>query len=102
MEELSVASPPIFNGAFFGFAHEGLQFGKDLLDRIEIGELRRQEEELGAGCAYGGADGPAFVAAEVVHDDDVARPEGRHQELAAVGLDAFAVDRTVEDTGRAV
>lgn len=38
--------------------------------------------------------------AEIVHDEDVARSEGRHQELAAVGQRAPAVDWTVEDTGR--
>jgi len=99
LEELSDASPRILDGAFLSFAQESLQLGEDLLDRIEVGGIGRQEEELGASGAYGGADGPAFVAAQIVHDDDVTWLEGRDQELADVGQEACAVDRTVEDAG---
>ena len=42
----------------------------------------------------------AFVRAEVVHDDDVARLQRRHQELLDVGHEALAVDRAVDDAGR--
>ena len=40
-----------------------------------------------------------FVAAEIVHDDDVARAEGGHQELLDIGAKAGAVDRPVNDAG---
>ena len=40
------------------------------------------------------------MAAEIVHDDDVARPERRHQELSDIGLEVFTVDRAVEDHRR--
>jgi len=99
LEELADASPCMLDGAFLGFAQEPLQLGEDLLDRVEVRRVRRQQEELGAGGAYGGADGPAFVAVQIVHNDDVARVEGRHQELAHVDQEACAVDRTVEDAG---
>lgn len=39
----------------------------------------------------------AFVAAEVVHDDDVAGLEHWNELLFDIGAEAFAVDRTVED-----
>jgi hypothetical protein len=38
------------------------------------------------------------VAAEIVHDDDVAGLEDRNELLLDIGAEAFAVDRTVEDT----
>ena len=41
------------------------------------------------------------MAGEVVEDDDVAGPERRDEELLDPGLEALAVDRAVEDAGRA-
>lgn len=35
-------------GTLSGFAHQVLELGEDLLDRIEIGAVRRQEQEPGA------------------------------------------------------
>ncbi len=40
------------------------------------------------------------MASEVVHDDDVAGLEGRHELLLDIGEEADAVDRPVEDKGR--
>jgi hypothetical protein len=37
------------------------------------------------------------VAAEVIHDDDVAGFENRHELLLDIGAEAFTVDRAVED-----
>jgi hypothetical protein len=48
------------------------EFCKDLPDGVEIGRVFGQEEELGAGRADEGSYGFALVAAEIVHDDDVA------------------------------
>ena len=66
-----------------GFAQQVLELGEDLLDRVQIGRVFRQEEELGAGGADGVAHRLALVAAEIVHDDDVA---GR----ASVGTRTFS------------
>ena len=41
-----------------------------------------------------------LVGAEVVEDHDVARLEGWNEELFDVGVEAFAVDRPVEQAGR--
>ena len=43
------------------------------------------------------AQGGGLVAAEIVHDDDVAGLEGRNELLLDIGAEAFAVDRAVED-----
>ena len=40
------------------------------------------------------------MGAEVVEDDDVARLEGRNEELFNIGAEAFAVDGPVEQAGR--
>lgn len=48
---------------------------EDLLDRIDVGALGRQEHEAGAPCADGIPDGQLFVAEQVVEDDDVAGRE---------------------------
>ena len=44
--------------------------------------------------------GLCLVGAEVVEDDDVARLEGRNEELFNIGAEAFAVDGPVEQAGR--
>ena len=67
---------------------------------LRSGRVGRQEEQLGAGSADGAADGLALVAAEIVHDDDVAGPERRDEHLLDIGEEALAVDRAVDDAGR--
>jgi len=84
-------------GAFLSLAHQVLELGKELLDGIEIGTVRRQEEEMGAGVADRGAGGFAFVRTEIVEDDDVARRQGRRQKLFDISGEQRAVDRSVED-----
>jgi len=84
---------------FGGFAQQGLEFGKDLLDRIEVWAVGRQEEELGAGGANGAAYRLAFVAAEIVDDDDIAGFECWNKNLFDVSQEAFAVDRPIDHAG---
>lgn len=92
------ASPCVFSGSFGGLSQQVLELGEHLLDRVQVGRVWRQVEQLGLGGTDGLADSWAFVAGEVVHDDDVARCEGGHEEL----LDPFdktgPVDRLIEDT----
>ena len=49
-----------------------LYLGTDLFDRVEIGLIFRQAPQLCSCGLDGGPDGFGFVAAEVVHDDDIA------------------------------
>jgi len=42
------------------------------------------------------ADGAAAMRAEIVHDDDVARLQGRDENLVDVEAEALAVDRSLE------
>jgi hypothetical protein len=100
IEEGSDAFPGCFDGSFVGLSEQCFELGKDLFDGVEIGAVGRQEDELGTGAADGLADGLAFVAAQVVHDDDIARAERWHQELLDIGEEGLAVDGAVEHAGR--
>ena len=70
-----------------------------LAKTCEIGRVAWQEEQLGAGAADQPASRLALVTAEIVHDDDVAGAQARHQKLLDIGAKAGAVDRPVEDAG---
>jgi hypothetical protein len=52
------------------------------------------------GGADRGANGAALVAAEVVHNDDVAWREDGRENLLAISAEACAIDRSVDDAGR--
>jgi len=60
------------------------ELGEHLFDGIEVGAVGRQEDEVGAFGSDDGASGLAFVAAEVVQDDDIARGESRGENLLDV------------------
>jgi hypothetical protein len=47
-------------------------FAKDLLDRLQVGAVGRQEQQMRASFADGSSDRLAFVAAQIVEHDDVA------------------------------
>ena len=77
-----------------------LELGEDLLDRIEIGAVGRQEKPVCACGADGLADRLAFVTAGIIEHDDIARLEGADKELFGIGAEALAVNRYVKDAGR--
>jgi hypothetical protein len=56
-----------------------------------------QEKELSLCCADRGANGAALMAAEVVHDDNVARREDGRENLLDISVEACAVDRSVDN-----
>jgi hypothetical protein len=63
---------------------EMFELGEDLFDGIEVGAVGRQEDEVGAFGSDDCASGLTFVAAEIVQDDDIARREGRSENLLDV------------------
>jgi hypothetical protein len=77
-----------------------LEFGEDLLDRIEIGAVGRQEDHVRSHGADRGARRLALVASEIVENDDVAGVERRGEDLLDVSREALAIDRPIEDAGR--
>lgn len=100
MEKAADPAPNTFNGTLFGFAEQDFELCEDLLDRIEVGAIGRQEDKPGAGGADRLADGLALMRAEIVHDDDVAGLERWHQHLLDIGAEALTVDWPVDDARR--
>jgi hypothetical protein len=84
----------------FGLSQQSLEFGEDLLDRIEVGRVFRQEHEARPDGSDGLSHRLSLVGAEIVEDDDVARLEGGREELFDIGAKAFAVNGAVEQAGR--
>lgn len=81
-------------------AHPVPYLGEGLFDRIGVGGVGWQEPEPCAGGFDALADSRGLVAAEIVHDDNVAGLEGGHQLLLDISAQALAIDRPVEDTRR--
>lgn len=90
-------APCVLNGAPLGVSHPVLDLGEGLLNRVEVWGVRRQEPEPGAGRPDHCADGSRLVGTEIVHDDNVAGLERRHELLLDISPEALAVDRSVED-----
>ena len=66
----------------------GLEFGESLFDGIEVGAVGRQITH-GRACRFDRSlNAWAFVRTEIVHDDDVARSQIRHQHAIDIGLEA--------------
>ena len=89
-----------FDGSFCGLAEQQLELGEDLLDRVQVGGVRRQVQQLGPDGADGAANGGTFVTAQVVHDDNVTRGERWYEELLDPGGEVEAIDRPVEHAWR--
>ncbi len=77
-----------------------LQFGKELLDRVKIGAVGWQEEQSGSGSSDNVAYRGAFVRAEIVENDDIARLQGLDELGFDVGSECLTVDRSVENPWR--
>lgn len=91
--------PSVFHVAFLGHAHPVFDLGEGLFDGVEVGAVGRQEPEPSVGGFDGGAHGFGFVAAEIVHDDDVAGFKCSDELLFNIGEKARPIDRAVEDAG---
>jgi hypothetical protein len=72
------------------------ELGEDLFDGIEAGAVGRQKDEVRAFGSDDSASGFAFVAAEVVQDDDIARREDRGEDLLDVEEEGFPVGECQE------
>ena len=72
--------PGGFEVTRLSLSDEVFELGEDLFDGIEVGAVGRQEDEVSAFGSDDGASGLAFMAAEVVQDDDIARREDRGEE----------------------
>lgn len=85
--------------AFGGLSQMRLEFGEGLLDRIEVGAVRRDEQERCAEALDSGAHGGFLAARQVVHDDDVAAVQFRLEDTGHIGEERIGVHRPVEHPG---
>ena len=95
-EELADCRAERIEGACGGFTQQVLEFGEDLLNGVQVGRVFWQEDQLGAGRADEPTNGFALVAAQIVHDNNIAGTQRRDEDLFDIDLKALAVDRTVE------
>lgn len=93
-------TPGVLDGSLLGLSHPVLDFGESLLDGVEIGRVWRQEPEPGSGGPDHLPDFGRLMRSEIVHDDDIAGLEHRHEQLLNIGTETLAVDRPVEDARR--
>lgn len=100
LEEGSDATPSRLDGSLGSLAQERFELCEDLLDRIEIGTIWRQEEQLGSDGSKGTTHGFGFVTAEIVDDNNIAGSERRQKKLLDIGAEALAVDRSIDDARR--
>ena len=96
-EKLTDCGADGFDGPRCDLAQQVLELGEYLFDGVQVGRVFWQEEQLGGGCADELAHGSALVAAEIVHDHDVAGLQGRDEDLLDVGSKAVAVDWAIEN-----
>lgn len=98
-DELADVSPSVLNGALLILPHPVFDLGEGLFDRIEVGRVWRQVPEPGASGFDYLPDGFRLVASEIVENDDVAFAQGWREKMLDIGVEAFTVDRPVEDAG---
>lgn len=67
---------------------------------FEVGTVGRQVEQAGAGGLDRVTHASGLVGGQVVHDDDVAGLECRHQHLFDIGEKHIAVHGAIVDEGR--
>ena len=100
IQELADPVPEAFDRALFVFSQVGLELREGLLDRIQVRGIRWQVAKLRA-CGFDcAANVFAFVSAEIVHHNNVARLEGWDKDLGDIGLETLAVHRAIEDHWR--
>jgi len=89
-----------FDGSCAGFSQVVFEFGEQLLDRVQVRRVFRQKDEMCAGLADGGPYSLSFVAAEIVHDDDVSGPHGGDENFLDIKEETLTIDRTIDQPGR--
>lgn len=82
------------------FSQQRLEFGEGHLDRVEIGRIGRQEQEPST-TRFDQVFGPfAFMEADVVENDDIARRQGRGELRFDPGVEDAPVHRRIDDPRR--
>lgn len=69
------------------------------MDQINVRAVEREKEQPSACCLEGFTDLGAFVAREVVHNDEIAWDDLQHKDLLEIGPEGISVDRALEHKG---
>lgn len=78
----------------------GFELCEGHLDRIEIGRVRRQISQLGAGGFDEATDVVVLVGWQIVHHDDISGAQRRDQASLQIDAEDLTVDRFVDHKGR--
>jgi hypothetical protein len=81
-------------------SQQGLELGESLLDRIQVGAVRRQVQHARASCVDGLDHARDFVGAQIVHHHDVAFPQSRNKNLLHISKKQRPIHRAIEHAGR--
>src|SRR3954471_9858369 len=96
VDEAPDGGPKALNGPLGGFAQERFELGEGILNRVEIGRVRREIKQACTRRLDQGSHSRSLVARQVVQDHDITRPQGGDENLLNIGLERRAVDRAVE------
>ena len=100
VEQRTDAFPRLLDGPGVGLTQQRFEFCEHLLDGVQIGAVRRQEDPSRTSGSDGVSNGLAFVAAEVVQHHDIARLEGGDEALFDPGQEGGPIDRPIKDKRR--
>jgi len=91
--------PEFLNGACAGASEMGLELGEGHLDGVEVGAVGGQKKEPGSFFFEDGFGLFAFVAGQVVEDDDVARSQGGGKLSLDIGFEENLVHGALDGPG---
>ena len=83
-----------------GMPQQVFEFGECQLDRIEIGAVGRQEQQVRAGASDETRRLIALMARQIVEDHRVALVQLGEEDAFDIRQETFAVDRPVQHKGR--
>lgn len=69
-----------------------VRLGQGVLDWVELGAVGQEVEQARASGLDSSAGASALMVAEIVHYDDVVRPQFWNEHLIDVGLEGHAID----------
>ena len=99
-QRCSDSGPQLLHGAPTRRAEERFQFREPQFDRVQVRTIGRQVPELRARRLDPLADALDVMGAQVVHHDDIADLECRHEDLVEVGEKTVPVHRPIEQPRR--
>jgi hypothetical protein len=89
----------IFEGICHDLAEDGLEFGEDLFNGVEIRTICREVDKNRSAFFDGFTDTDDLVNTDVVHEHDVTSFQRRREDLLDIGLERLTIHRSFQDEG---